>query len=279
MLAGLSNKTAASFLTPMKDVWNPEQYEKFKDERQRPFFDLLLLVKPQEEMRVADLGCGTGEPTERLHRFLHARETIGFDNSEAMLKKAEPLTGDGLRFEKSDIANFAAESEQATAYGQFDLIFSNAALHWVEDHPALLRQLTAALADGGQLAVQVPANHHHPSHLVADEVAAESRFKEVLQGYIRDNPVLEPEAYAGLLYQLGYREQVVRVQVYAHELDSREEVIEWVKGTRLTDYQKRLPAELFEKYLQRYREKLMERLEDTRPFLYTYNRVFLWARR
>src|SRR5262245_45035786 len=118
-------------MTTMKDVWNPEQYDKFKDERQRPFFDLMMMVKPDEEMRVADLGCGTGEPTRQLHRFLHARETVGFDNSDAMLTKANEVAGDGLRFEKSNIEDFAAESEQATAYGQFDLIFSNAALHWV----------------------------------------------------------------------------------------------------------------------------------------------------
>ena len=263
----------------MNDVWNPEQYEKFKDELQRPFLDLMRMVKLEEEMRVADLGCGTGAPTQTLHRFLHARETIGFDNSDAMLAKASQVAGDGVRFEKSTIESFAAESEQATAYGQFDLLFSNAALHWVEDHETLFRQLAAALSDNGQLAVQMPANHHHPSHTIADDVAGESPFRDYLQGYIRDNPVLKPEEYAVLLYELGYREQIVRLQVYPHELASREEVVEWVKGTRLTDYQKRMPADLYALYLERYREKLMARLADRRPFLYTYNRLFLWARK
>jgi trans-aconitate 2-methyltransferase len=263
----------------MKDVWNPEQYEKFKDERKRPFSDLMSLVKPQPDMRVADLGCGTGEPTETLHHFLQARETVGFDNSDAMLEKAQAVAGDGLRFEKSDIEKFAFESESFLAYGQFDLIFSNAALHWVENHKELLRQLTTAVAEGGQIAVQVPANHHHPSHIVADEVAGESPFREALQGYLRDNPLLEPEQYAVLLHELGYKEQLVRLQVYAHELEAREEVIEWVKGTRLTDYQKRMPDGMYELFLEHYRERLLDRLEDARPFLYTYNRILFWARR
>ncbi|MBI3649571.1 MAG: methyltransferase domain-containing protein [Acidobacteria bacterium] len=263
----------------MKDVWNPEQYDKFKDERQRPFFDLLALVKPQENMRVADLGCGTGAPSATLHRLLQARETLGFDNSEAMLDKARELASGGLRFENSDIETFAEESEKFLAYGQFDLLFSNAALHWVDNHAALLRRLTTAVADGGQLAVQIPANHHHASHLVADEVANESPFREALAGYIRDNPLLTPEQYAVLLYQLGYREQLVRVQIYTHLLESREAVVEWVKGTRLTDYQKRMPEAMYETYLERYRERLMERLEDTRPFLYTYKRILFWARK
>ena len=105
----------------MKDVWNPQQYEKFRNERQQPFLDLMALVKPQADMRIADLGCGTGEPAQILHHHLQARETIGFDNSDAMLKRAESFAGDGLHFEKCNIEDFAT-----AGYGKFDLLFSNA---------------------------------------------------------------------------------------------------------------------------------------------------------
>ena len=53
--------------SPSSD-WNPEQYGRFRDERARPFFDLLDLVQPQRGMRVIDIGCGTGELTRELHR-------------------------------------------------------------------------------------------------------------------------------------------------------------------------------------------------------------------
>ena len=259
----------------MKDVWNPQQYEKFRNERQQPFLDLLAMVRPQADMRIADLGCGTGEPAQILHRHLHARETIGFDNSDAMLKRAESFAGDGLRFEKCNIEDFAA----TTAYGTFDLIFSNAALHWVSNHQDLFAGLASKLNDGGQVAVQVPANTHHLSHTVAAEIANESPFVEAMSGYERDNPVLKPEEYATIFHKLGFTEQSVRLQVYCHLLESKEEVIEWVKGTRLTDYQKRMPEELYPQFLARYREVLLPRLEDMRPFLYTYNRILMWARK
>ena len=123
--------------TPSAD-WNPAQYERFRDERSRPFFDLLDLVQPRPEMRVVDLGCGTGELTRELHRRLSARETIGIDNSPAMLAKSAAFAGDGLRFEQKDIGTFASEAD-------FDLVFSNAALQWVPDHEPLFRRLTAAL--------------------------------------------------------------------------------------------------------------------------------------
>jgi trans-aconitate 2-methyltransferase len=252
--------------------WNPEQYGRFRGERAQPFFDLMALVQPRPGMRVVDLGCGTGELTRELHVHLASQETLGLDNSPAMLARTAAHAGDGLRFAVGDIAEFTAD-------GAYDLVFSNAALQWVPDHPALLERLTAAVAADGQLAVQVPANHDHPSHLIAAQVAAETPFREALAGHVRQAPVLPPEEYAALLYRLGYRAQSVRLQVYAHELESREAVVEWVRGTLLTDYEKRMPAELWPHFLERYRERLLPQLDDTRPYFYPFKRILFWGAR
>ena len=137
----------------MPDVWDPGQYERFRTERAQPFHDLLALVEPRPSMRVADLGCGTGDATLDLHRKLAARETVGLDNSAAML--ARTPRAEGLRFEQGEIEEFAPHEP-------FDLVFSNAALHWVPDHPLLLRRLTDLLAPGGELAAQRPPNAEPP---------------------------------------------------------------------------------------------------------------------
>jgi trans-aconitate 2-methyltransferase len=189
-----------------------------------------------------------------------------------MLAKSATFAGDGLIFEQGDIGAFAGK-------GDFDLSFSNAALQWVPDHEPLFRRLTAALTQTGQLAVQMPANNDHPSHLTAFALAGEQPFREALGGYERKWPVLPPEAYATLLHRLGYRRQHVRLQVYAHELESREAVVEWVRGSLLTDYERRLPVELWPRFLEQYRERLLPRLGDTRPFFYPFKRVLVWAAR
>jgi trans-aconitate 2-methyltransferase len=257
-----------------QDVWNPSQYDRFRDERSQPFFDVLGFVRPRPKMRVVDLGCGTGELTRALHHRLEAGLTLGIDNSEAMLAKSQAYAEDGLRFERRDILSFIDDPQ-----GPWDLIFSNAALHWVPLHEHVLRRLTLGLAPGGQIAVQVPANHDQPGHVVAAEVAAETPFREALAGYSRRTPVLLPEEYAVILDKLGYREQHVRLEVYGHRVESREEVVEWMKGTLLTDYEKRLPPELFASFLQRYREALVPRLPDTRPHFFPYKRILFWAKR
>jgi trans-aconitate 2-methyltransferase len=250
--------------------WNPDQYERFRAERAQPFFDLLALVRKKPGMRVVDLGCGTGALTRKLHDTLGAASTLGIDSSETMLARSFAHVTAGLRFERARIEDVE---------GTFDLVFSNAALHWVEDHPRLLARLYAMLAPGGQLAVQVPANFDHVSHTVAADVAREPPFCAMLGGYARSSPVLAPEEYAAALHRVGFVDQCVRLQVYAHLLPTREDVIEWVKGTLLTDYERRLSAGAFAQFLARYRERLLPRLEDTRPHFYPFKRILFRAAR
>jgi len=250
--------------------WNPTQYERFRRERSQPFFDLLSWVRRRPGMRIVDLGCGTGELTRVLHLDLQARETLGVDSSAAMLAKSGALADVHLHFQQMDIDAFAAERA-------YDLVFSNATLQWLGDHDALLARLTQALADGGQLAIQVPANHDHVSHVVAAEVATEEPFRTALGGYVRVPSVREPEVYACLLDSLGYREQQVRLHVYSHHLGSRDDVVEWVKGTLLVDYQRRLPAATYEQFLERYRARLLPQLSAARPYFYPFKRILMWG--
>lgn len=273
-------------------TWSPTQYDRFRDERSRPFFDLLDLVQRPRlaregaersslpGARVIDLGCGTGELTRVAHERLGAAETVGVDSSAEMLARAPRAPG--LRFVCRDLREVLARNE-----APFDVILSNAALQWVPDHPALFAEITARLApashddpeSGGQLAVQMPANFDHPSHVVAAQVATEAVFASRLAGTERPRPVLAPEDYARLLDRLGYRRQRVRLEVYAHRLASREEVVEWVRGTLLTQYRARLDDPTYEAFLRRYTERLMGVLPDERPFLYPFKRILLWAQR
>jgi trans-aconitate 2-methyltransferase len=253
------------------DAWDPDRYARFRAERRQPWDDLSALLAPLSRPRVLDLGCGDGTLTAELHARLQARETVGVDTSAAMLERAAAWAGGGLRFEQGDAASFAGEP--------FDLVFSNAALHWIPDHAALLPRLATLVARGGQLAVQVPVNERHPSHLEAALTAAEPPFAEALGGYTRLSPVLPPEWYAEALFRLGFSERRVRLEIYGHPLESRDDVVEWVRGSLLTDYQQRLPASLWPAFLDRYRQRLAAALPDQRPFLYPYRRLLLWARR
>jgi trans-aconitate 2-methyltransferase len=269
----------------MTDTWNPTQYDRFQREREQPFADLTAMIRPEPGMRIVDLGCGTGKLTRDLHTQLAARETVGIDRSLRMLERASagPLPP-GLRFEATTIEAFVSTLPESSAETgeRYDLIFANASLHWVDHHERLLQRLAAALRGGGQLAFQVPAQHDTVTHITAEEVARHEPFKTVLDGWRRVQSVLAPEDYSRLLYRFGFADPNVRLIVYPHVLAGPEDVVEWVKGTLLTEYERHLSPEMFGRFVAEYRERLLprlERLDPGRPCFFPFKRILCWGQR
>lgn len=248
--------------------WDPDQYPRFAREREQPFFDLCSLLETVESPTVVDLGCGDGRLTAELHRRLGAARTTGIDSSPTMLDSARGRAGDQLRFVPGDLSTWHGEG--------VDIVLSNAALHWVPDHAAVLGRWRDSLAPGGQLAVQMPTNADHPSHEVVAALAA-----EWLGAGAPPDPVVEhvmaPEWYAQTLYDLGMERQHVRMQVYGHLLGSTADVVEWTKGTSLTRFKPLLEADRYERFVDEYRRRLVAELGDRRPYFYTFKRILLWG--
>jgi len=147
----------------------------------------------------------------------------------------------------------------------------------------VLAQWVAALRPGGQLAVQVPANHDAPSHTVAWEVAHLPEFAAAFgPGGPPADPVAEnvlaPEAYSHLLHGLGLHAPHVRLQVYPHVLASSRDVVEWVKGTTLTRFQRVLPADLFARFLSAYEARLLATIGQHEPYLFAFKRILMHGR-
>jgi len=260
------------------DAWNPSQYDRFAAERRQPFFDLLDLVEAREPGRMLDLGCGTGALTRILHDRLGAGTTLGVDSSPAMLAEAASEKAAGLSFVEGDITEVGKVVEPGTV----DVVFANAALQWVPDHEAVLTRWTELLAPHGELAIQVPANVDHASHLLIDQLAGEAPYVDAGDGPPPPDPVrsvLRPEQYAELLHRLGFAEQHVRLQVYGHVLGDTAAVVEWTKGTSLTRMKRHFPAEFYDAFVDEYRRRLVAHLGDHRPYFYAFKRILLRARR
>jgi trans-aconitate 2-methyltransferase len=256
------------------DSWNPHQYELFKQQRSRPFEDLVAGVGRAGVRTIVDLGCGTGELTASLATTFQGSTVLGIDSSPAMLAKAAPFAdGDHVRFELGDIATWEA-------HGEFDLVLSNAALHWVPQHSAVIARWAEALRTGGQLGVQIPYNHDHPAHTIAEELRQSAPFNAfaIESDPVADN-VLTPEAYARLLFDLGLGDRRVRMEVYGHELADAGAVVEWVKGSTLTRFTKALPAEIYTEFESEYRRRVLAALGGARPCFYPFKRILFWATR
>ena len=229
-------------------TWNPDQYHRFRNERMAPFEDLIRWLRIRPGLKAVDLGCGPGDLTRRLAALLPDADVVGIDSSAEMLPQ-EP------GFELGRIEEFA---------GHYDLIFSHAALQWVDDHPALFAKLWACLKPGGQLLVQMPHNFDHASHLAAAKVGRS------LGQTVRNFPMLPVEDYARLLYNLGAVDFEVVLKVYPHVLADADAIVEWTKGTLLTAYT------VNDEFLEAYRAEVRSACPGS-PVFYGFKRLLLTA--
>lgn len=252
-------------------IWEPDTYNRFAAEREQPFWDLVALLDVVERPDVVDLGCGDGRLTAALHARLAARSTRGIDSSDAMLASSGAHAGRGVSFEHGDLAAWPLTGDAV------DIVFANASLQWAPDHPGVLARWAAGLRPGGQIAVQVPANADHPSHVVAREVGRELLGDDAPPDTVVAN-VLAPERYAELLDELGFGKQHVRLQVYAHHLSSTADVVEWVQGTSLTRFRAVLDDDEYAHFIDVYRARLLDVLGERSPYLYPFKRILLWGR-
>jgi trans-aconitate 2-methyltransferase len=228
--------------------WNARQYLKFEDERTRPPRDLLAQVPLPQPRRVVDLGCGPGNSTELLIARFPQTDVIGIDSSPDMLHKARERLPQ-CTFVQADIAAWTPEAGT-------DLLFANAALQWIPDHPRLMRRLLEALPSGGVLAVQMPDNTQEPSHVLQRQVAAEGPWaRNSALAAARRADLLSPEAYYDLLKPVCTHVDIWHA-VYNHLLASPQAIVEWFKGSALQPYLSPLNAAEREKFLAAYVEKI-----------------------
>lgn len=257
--------------TPPSTGWNASQYLKFEDDRTRPARDLLAQVPLQQPRTVFDLGCGPGNSTELLvNRFPNALVT-GLDSSPSMLLQA--------RKRLPTCAFLEADLETWTPSAQADLLFSNAAFHWVPDHPHALRRLLETLPQGGVLAVQMPDNTREPSHLLMQEVASKGPWaNHPALGEAMRPDLPSPEFYYDLLKSACQRLEIWHT-VYNHVLDGPAAIVEWFKSTALRPFVSALDSASAADYLAAYTAEIA-RHYSTRAdgkVLLRFPRLFLVA--
>lgn len=238
---------------PARTRWDPGQYHKFSDHRLRPALELLDRVPIAEASLVYDLGCGSGNVTRLIARRFAGARVVGVDLSNEMLTRATVAPG-RVEWTQADIADWKPEREP-------DLIYSNAAMHWIDDHPRLFPKLLGFVAPGGCLAVQMPLSFSMPSHVLMRETLADGGVNgtqlgsEALAAAVARKWVLDAGEYYDLFAPEAAAIDVWETE-YLQRLEGDDPVLEWVKATGLRPILNGLESTECERFIEVYRERL-----------------------
>ena len=256
----------------MTTKWDPQQYLKFAGPRLRPALDLLAQIAIDKPHTVYDLGCGPGNLTAFLKGRWPDAEITGIDNSAEMLTKARDAHPD-VNWQQADLIKWQPDQPA-------DVLYSNAALQWVDGHEALFPALTRSLRPGGVLAVQMPRNHTAPSHVLMNDAIDASPWVEKLRAARSLPPVPGPDRYYDLL-----RRHTDTLNIWESEflqvLEGDNAVAEYTRGTALKPYLDALDEDqrtvFFDDYSARVQQAYPQRADG--KTLFPFRRLFLIATR
>lgn len=208
--------------------------------------------------------------TAHLARRWPLARVVGVDHSREMIDAAR-FDFPALEFAESDIAGWEADDP-------WDLVYSNAALHWLGHHDLLFPHLLDQVVDGGVLAVQMPANFGEPSHTVAREIAAEPRWSGILDGALTENPVAELDDYHRWLAPTAGHLDIWET-TYLHRLDGTDPVFQWFKGSWLRPILSRLDPAGAAMFEAAYSEAMAEAYpaDESGVVLMPFRRIFVVA--
>ncbi|UTN02643.1 methyltransferase domain-containing protein [Flavobacterium bizetiae] len=252
--------------------WNPEIYNKFKNIRYQPFYDLADFIEPVSGMKAIDLGCGTGEQTSILADKFAEANFLGVDSSAEMLEQSKSLETDNLHFRK-------ATTEETLKSGEkWDLIFSNAALQWSNNHETLFAELIKLVNPKGQFAVQMPVQPENKLNVILAELVDEEPFKSYLKGYKRDSPVLSIDEYAQILFDGGLEDLKILQKVYPIIANDHETLYNFISGSALIPYIERLDGDEKALFINMYKKRIALHFPKL-PAIYSFKRLLLYGRK
>jgi trans-aconitate 2-methyltransferase len=252
--------------------WNPDVYNQFKNIRFKPFYDLAELITDEGKMNSIDLGCGTGEQTAILtEKFPNAIFT-GIDSSPEMLEKTKALENDRLHF------RISTTEEMLEADENWDLIFSNAALQWSDNHHDLFPKLISKLKSGGQLAVQMPYQPGNTLNKILFELAEEKPYRTQLNQWNRPSAVLTIDEYAQILFDSGIEDLNLSQKVYPIIAEDHDTLFNFISGSALIPYLERLDEEQQKAFTTEFKLRISKDFAKL-PAIYSFKRILMYGRK
>lgn len=252
--------------------WNPEVYNQFKNIRYQSFFDLMQLISSEGLKKAIDIGCGTGEQTYILSEKFTDAEFLGIDASDEMLQKSLEFKNKNLSFQQRTIEELYNSEEK------LDLIFSNAALQWSDNHEKLFPKLLSLLSEDGQFAVQMPVQSENTLNQILFQLASEDPYKTQLQDWNRVSPVLNLDDYAKMMFDSGLKDLHISIKVYPIIAEDAEKLFQFISGSALIPYLERLSEANKETFINEYKNRIAEKF-NIFPAIYAFKRVLLYGRK
>lgn len=235
--------------------WDASDYADHSSVQQKWAQELMSKLNLKGDESLLDIGCGDGKVTAEISSYLKSGNLIGIDNSEAMVS----LANEKFSYDEYPNLSFLKLDARKLSFNQdFDVVFSNAALHWVLDHRPVLKGIYTSLKPGGRVVVQMGGKGNAFQVVkVVNQLMETDEWKRYFDNFSFPYGFYSPEEYSPWLQEAGFVEIDIQLKPKEMVHENAERFKGWFRTTWLP-YLQRLPIKLQEKFINDVSEKYLQ---------------------
>jgi trans-aconitate 2-methyltransferase len=237
-------------------TWSPEQYESSSQSQKKWGAELLAMLDVSGDEKVLDIGCGDGRLTALIAQKLPHGKVVGIDSSAEMIALSEK------NFPSESFPNLGfmvKDARELNFNEEFDIIFSNACLHWIIDHMPVLRGIRQSLKSGGRMLVQMGGKGNAAKIIeVVEYLIRSPKWAGYFDNFTFPYGFHSPAQYRKWLTGLNFR--VDRVELVPKDMvqKNKQGLASWIRTTWLP-YTQAVPELLREEFIDELAETYVER--------------------
>ena len=226
-----------------KHKWDAKDYAKNSSAQESWANELVGKLALQGNEHLLDIGCGDGKITNSIAQKLANGMVVGIDRSESMIELAKD------QFDLPHLSFYTMDAKEISIKEKFDVAFSNAALHWVKDHNAILVGLKKCLNSNAKILFQMGGYGNAQGVLeVVDHVIASEKWKKYFDNFVFPYNFCDVPDYEKWLPNAGYKAK--RIELIAKDMvhENEEALKGWLRTTWFP-YTDQLPENKKEEFL------------------------------
>jgi trans-aconitate 2-methyltransferase len=218
--------------------WNAQEYQQHSQVQQKWAQELIAKLNLTGNEDILDIGCGDGKVTAEIVRCVPEGSVVGIDNSDSMIVLAKK------HYPSSKYANLSFRVMDALSLSfkeTFDVVFSNAVLHWVLDHTPVVAGIYRVLRPGAKMLLQMGGKGNADAILsVLDEMRLKQTWHDHFIDFRFPYSFMSVEDYTRLLAESGFTKTRVVLIPKDMEHDGPPGLAGWIRTTWLP-YTERIP--------------------------------------
>jgi trans-aconitate methyltransferase len=239
-----------------KFTWNAKDYAKHSLTQQVWARELIAKLKLNGRESVLDVGCGEGKVTAEIAGCVPDGTVVGIDSSKEMIELARD------NFAKAKYPNLSfqvIDARHLAFQEQFDIVFSNAALHWIKNHKPVIAGIQKSLKPEGRILLQMGGKGNAASILsILEEMMSENEWRQYFSDFAFSYGFYDTGEYSTWISEAGLNPIRIELIPKVMSYDKRDGLAGWVRTTWLP-YLERVPEQRREEFITRLIDKYIEK--------------------